>query len=184
MPGTVLFCRALNDPIEKQSGQNVWLASGSSDYTIKLWPISNSLDNKNGSLVTLYGHTDTILCVIYIKERHELISSSYDTTLKQWDLCENIINSKKCLRTLYGHTDYANCLCQLDEKRIASGSVDKTIKIWCLISGNCLSTLMGHYSSVTCLIKQKSFIISGSSDGVVKVWDLTDHHEVRRIPTR
>ena len=95
MPGTFLFCRALNDPIERHNSQVVWLASGSSDYTIKLWPISNSLNNKNDSLVTLYGHTDTILCVIYIKERHELISSSYDTTLKQWDLSEDVINSKK-----------------------------------------------------------------------------------------
>ena len=68
-----------------------------------------------------------------------------------------------------------NCLCQIDEEkgeRIASGSSDWTIKIWCLITAKCLCTLRGHQYGVTFLVyqKQSNRLVSGSSDGTIKVW--------------
>ena len=110
-----------------------------------------------------------ILCVIYIQQRHHLISSSYDCTLKQWDL-----NVNTCVNTFRGHTDYVNCICQIDEHgdRIASGSSDWTIKIWSLSTAKCLCTLRGHQFGVNYLIyiKQTNRLVSGSSDGTIKVW--------------
>ena len=56
---------------------------------------------------------------------------------------------------------------------LASGSRDKTIKIWDVESGACQSTLTGHTGSVT----QVEFIdadtvVSSSNDGTTRAWDV------------
>src|SRR5437879_951258 len=56
--------------------------------------------------------------------------------------------------------------------KIASGSGDNTIKLWNSRTGECLSTLNGHTSSVRCLIKiNETVIASGSCDNTIKLWN-------------
>ena len=55
---------------------------------------------------------------------------------------------------------------------LASGSRDRTIKIWCVSTFTCLKTLEGHGNSV---LKVFPFnfgteLMSAGSDGLVKVW--------------
>jgi WD40 repeat protein len=45
--------------------------------------------------------------------------------VKIWDLI-----SGKLIRTLSGHTDYVLSLARLNNNTLASGSADKSIKIW------------------------------------------------------
>jgi WD40 repeat protein len=62
-----------------------------------------------------------------------------------------------------------------DGKRIASGGMDQTVKIWDATSGQNLFTLKGHAGEVKGLAfsTDGKHIISGSYDGTVKVWDAT-----------
>ena len=56
---------------------------------------------------------------------------------------------------------------------IITGSRDKTIKIWSLRTGRLHATLRGHPGSVLCLkFDRTGFMVSGSSDCTVFVWDL------------
>ena len=60
-----------------------------------------------------------------------------------------------------------------DGKQIASGSWDKTVKIWNASSGELQSTLTGHTDCVT----QVEFIdadtvVSSSDDGTTRAWDV------------
>ena len=60
-----------------------------------------------------------------------------------------------------------------DGKQIASGSWDKTVKIWNASSGELQSTLAGHNRAVT----QVEFIdadtvVSSSNDGTTRAWDV------------
>lgn len=66
------------------------------------------------------------------------------------------------------------CL-EFDLHKIVTGSRDKTIKVWSSTSGKLLTTLRGHDGSVLCLKFESSsgFMVSGSSDRQVLVWDLT-----------
>ena len=86
------------------------------------------------------------------------------------------------------------CL-EFDSSRIITGSRDRTIKVWSLKTGKCLATFVGHRGSVLCLkfdrdwdvldesagdvdprAPRKGFMVSGSSDSTVCVWDLYAHY--------
>ncbi|KAI0772855.1 WD40-repeat-containing domain protein [Trametes elegans] len=97
-----------------------------------------------------------------------------------------------------GHGDSVYCL-EFDSSRIVTGSRDRTIKVWSLKTGRCLATFSGHRGSVLCLkfdrdwdiaddvadadamtaddvlAPRKGFMVSGSSDCSVCVWDLYAH---------
>ncbi|OBZ76675.1 F-box/WD repeat-containing protein pof11 [Grifola frondosa] len=92
-----------------------------------------------------------------------------------------------------GHLDSVYCL-EFDSSRIITGSRDRTIKVWSLKTGKCLGTFAGHRGSVLCLKfdkdwdlgedddtlsedglavePRKGFMVSGSSDYSICVWDL------------
>lgn len=74
------------------------------------------------------------------------------------------------------------CL-DFDSSRIISGSRDRTIKVWCIKTGKCVASFEGHTGSVLCLKFERDwdlgsdgvcrgFMVSGSSDCTVCVWDL------------
>ena len=60
---------------------------------------------------------------------------------------------------------------QFDDTRIASGSYDKTIRVWDIHSGDCdvVLTLAGHSGTVRCLNLNGNRLVSGSVDRSIKV---------------
>ena len=58
---------------------------------------------------------------------------------------------------------------------LASGSRDKSIKIWEAKSGRCLLSLIGHDNWVTdlCFHPNGKFLMSVSDDKSLRVWDLS-----------
>ena len=75
------------------------------------------------------------------------------------------------LKIFRGHTNGVMCL-QFDDKILATGSYDATIKIWDIATGEEIRTLSGHTSGIRCLQFDDSKLISGSIDRTVKVWNL------------
>ncbi|KAG1873024.1 WD40 repeat-like protein [Suillus subalutaceus] len=55
-----------------------------------------------------------------------------------------------------GHGDSVYCL-DFDSQRIITGSRDRTIKVWCIHTGECLATFEAHLGSVLCLKFEKDF---------------------------
>ena len=57
--------------------------------------------------------------------------------------------------------------------RLASGSTDRTIKIWEVSSGACTATLVGHVDAVEALVGlEGGRLASGAYDGTIKVWEV------------
>ena len=58
----------------------------------------------------------------------------------------------------------------LDKTRLASGSIDKTIRIWDIKTGEQTHIMKGHNRGVWCLnFFTQNLLISGSYDGTVRV---------------
>lgn len=79
-----------------------------------------------------------------------------------------------------GHSDCITCL-QVKGDNIVTGSLDKTINIRDIESGNVLLTLEGHEQAISCLKIYENNIYSGSYDGSVKVWDIDTGNEIIKL---
>ena len=80
------------------------------------------------------------------------------------------------LQTLQGHTSGVRSVAfSPDGKRIVSGSIDNTLKIWDAVSGEELQTLEGHTTSVysVAFSPDGKRIVSGSLDTTLKIWDIS-----------
>lgn len=78
-------------------------------------------------------------------------------------------------RTLVGHSGEVNTVAiSPDGKTIASGSDDKTVKLWQLNGGKEIRTLNSHSDWVysVAISPNGETLVSGSKDNTVKVWDL------------
>ena len=69
-------------------------------------------------------------------------------TLQTFHFKQGIVEEKTL--ELCGHV---YLLVKINENTIASASWDETIKIWDIITGNCLKTLEGHSGWVNFLVK-------------------------------
>jgi WD40 repeat protein len=79
------------------------------------------------------------------------------------------------LRTLEGHAGSILAVAVTpDGEKIVSASVDNTLKLWDLHTGEELRTLEGHTDLVTAVVvaAEGRHAVSGSYDGTLKVWDL------------
>ncbi|KAF7919155.1 uncharacterized protein EAE98_009475 [Botrytis deweyae] len=78
------------------------------------------------------------------------------------------------IRTLTGYSDSIIAIAfSPDCKQIASGSDDKTIKLWDAITGNLRKIFIGHSHWVTAIAfsPDGKRIASGSFHGIIKLWD-------------
>lgn len=54
--------------------------------------------------------------------------------------------------------------------RVVSGSRDATLRVWDIVQGKCLYTLVGHLAAVRCVQYDGKLVVSGAYDYMVKVW--------------
>lgn len=59
--------------------------------------------------------------------------------------------------------------------RCASGSMDNTVKVWNVITGECLHTLAGHTALVGLLGISPNYLVSAAADGSLRVWDALNY---------
>jgi F-box and WD-40 domain protein MET30 len=119
-----------------------------------------------------------------------LFSASDDGTIRLWDLTQ-----RTCIRQFIGHVGQVQSLKLLFDHSnggdaddpvsesdpsqngssntkqpcLISGSLDNTIKIWDIDSGNPIRTFFGHIEGVWSIASDKMRLVSGSHDRTVKV---------------
>ena len=76
--------------------------------------------------------------------------------------------------TLVGHADYVQSLVVLPNNDIATGSSDKTVKIWSAAFGQLKATLNGHRDAVLALaaLPDPTELASGSADKTIRIWNI------------
>lgn len=101
------------------------------------------------------------------------------------------------LRTLSGHSEDIEAVAFSPEGTfLASGSLDKTVRVWEVDTGLLIHTLIGHTAGVSsvafrpCRERDQSdrcgqgnkLLASGSDDGTVRLWDVAMGKEIAILP--
>ena len=85
------------------------------------------------------------------------------------------MRTDRLLCTLKGHNNWVTAVAfSPDSKRLVSGSLDKTAKVWELETGRELLTLNGHHDEVTGVefSSDGQRIVTSGRDGEVRVWSV------------
>ncbi|PCH34582.1 hypothetical protein WOLCODRAFT_27311 [Wolfiporia cocos MD-104 SS10] len=125
-------------------------------------------------------HSDWVNDILLCNQNQTLITASSDGTVRAW----NPHSQDDVEPTTIGvHADYARCLAHSREQRwVASGSFDRTIKLWDLAAQDSSSAPLvtlgppessGPKASVYALATDPygSIITSGSPERVIRMWD-------------
>lgn len=98
-------------------------------------------------------------------------------------ITQNLLPTWKCIRTLQSHSSSINTIAFSCNGKLASGSADRTVKLWDLDSNIPNCTFSGHSSLINAVAFSPDglFIISGSWDHTIKVWDLTTKELIQTL---
>jgi WD40 repeat protein len=142
------------------------LASASEDGKIKIW------DTPTGRYVTtLAAHTGPVNGLAFSPDNRHLASASRDE-VKVWDAATGDL-----VYTFPG-SSIENVPVTMafspDGRRLAAGSVNHTVKVWNVMSGQEVCTLSGHAGPVfsVAFSPDGQRLLSVDWDELVKVWDL------------
>ncbi|EIN04115.1 WD40 repeat-like protein, partial [Punctularia strigosozonata HHB-11173 SS5] len=167
------------------------LVSGSGDATIRIWDVCTG----HAIGQPIRAHREYVTAVAFSADGTRIVSGGDDNNVCQWDSR----TLKQLGRPLSGHSDWVRlqrwelrsrqplgesfgvhdkdvrCICiSPDGTRIATGSMDKTIRIWYSHSGRAVSDpLTGHNEAVLGIAyaPDGGRIVSGSADHTLRIWD-------------
>jgi WD40 repeat protein len=148
--------------------KNGSLVSGSFDKCIQVWDCKSFERIK-----TIEGNTFWLYSLINLIDGF-YASGSRDKTITIWNI------NNECVNTIENDNKVFSLLL-LPEGNIASGT-NETIKIWNCINDykeiQCIHILKGHthYIFTLCLVND-DYILSGSQDKPIKVWDIKNDHQ-------
>lgn len=170
----VVFEAALTYNEETGKNDREFLASGSSDTSIRLWNL------KNGTCIAkLTGHTGIVSALTWLGRTPYsgyLVSGSSDNTLRIWDISygygggKSII--KKCI-DIVSVSDSITALVALPDEQFASAE-GRNIQLYSSRTWQSYNNLLGHTDTVTSLVMlpDKEYLASGSKDSHIRVWDI------------
>ncbi|KAJ2334683.1 U3 small nucleolar RNA-associated protein, partial [Coemansia sp. RSA 2681] len=174
------------------------VATGSKDNTALVWLVNMDAPPNQRVLciATAVGHAKAVgaVCLAQDAGCPFMITGSEDRTVKMWDLSplSGMFDSPERaaaivgesgpvkLRTTYtfqAHEKDINSICVAPNDGIfATGSQDKSAKIWDVSSGKALGTLQGHRRGVwnVAFSPVDRVVATTSGDRTVKLWSLAD----------
>lgn len=177
-------CKVLNehtDIVLALASYGNLLLSSSKDMTIRLWEIdpSNFTFKYLGSGTK---HTAAVGSVTFGKTSSTICASvSQDTCLKIWTLPETFESDAPikfhCVATQIAHEKDINCVTMApNDKMVATGSQDKTAKIWDPKTLALVSVFRGHRRGIWSVrfSPVDQVLFTTSADCTMRLWSLTD----------
>lgn len=159
------------------SGDSNMVCSVSWDKNVIVWNVPT------GDVLHLFsGHTDSVRTCSFSLSNTMLATGGWDYRVIVWSLDGDTKNERlsqvnrpnSSLSVLQGHTGNISCVCFARVGILASGSWDRTLKLWNPKRGELIHTFQGH----TGWVKSLAFSInsvemaSAADDGSVLVWNI------------
>jgi WD40 repeat protein len=148
------------------------IVSASEDRTVKLWDLRCGGGRQNsGCIRTLLGHQGHVR---HLQLRGPpgamvIISASSSAggggVVRVWDERKPSMSAL----VLEGHTGGITAL-SVDWTTIATGSADRSVKLWSLLTGQVLCTSAHHTSPVVGVSLRDRHVLSSAQDGQVCLW--------------
>ncbi len=142
------------------------LASSSMDGIIHQWDL-NTGKHKN----TIVGHGDGFASknIVFSKDKITAATTYGSNNIILYD-----VNTQEVQTILTGHKKRVNSLSfSSDGKTLASGGLDKTIRLWTVATGEHKKTLRGHSDQVSqIMLKDDATLISFGQDRMIRLWDV------------
>ncbi len=179
------------------------LASGSLDKSIRLWDLSANINKKvlqglddtykGIKPLTLEGHKKPVFSVTFSPDGHKLASGSLDNTIRIWDLP---LVKKRALESDQQQPKYKQALVLKGHKKpvfsvafspngktLASGSLDKTIRLWDVQAGKTFKVIEGPKvidSEILAVAfsPRDKLLASGDSSCSIQIWDTNSYKEL------
>ncbi|KAJ1550269.1 general transcription repressor [Nowakowskiella sp. JEL0078] len=157
-----------------------YIAAGTEDRIIRIWDIAQRTVK-----FELMGHNEDIYGIDWSRDGRTLVSGSGDATVKVWDvekgsLLISIQNNQDMqnttdLTSTQGVTSVA--IRSLDSRIVATGSLDRMVRLWDIRTGRLLERFEAHTDNVysVAFSPDGQSIVSGSLDKNVIVWDISPH---------
>ncbi|CAL1588409.1 unnamed protein product [Knipowitschia caucasica] len=158
-------------------------ASCAKDRSVRVW----QMDDDSGQVhCVAYGlsHTNAVGSIACSKLKESfIVTGSQDCTIKVWDLPQNLSNTEQeqltARTTEKAHDKDVNSVAvSPNDKLLASGSQDRTAKLWTLgVEGlGLLGVFRGHRRGVWAVSFSPvdQVLATSSADGATKLWGLQD----------
>ncbi|PAV14885.1 nucleotide-binding-oligomerization-domain like receptor [Pyrrhoderma noxium] len=151
-----------------------YYATGSKDGAIQLWDLWERITVGD----PLKGHSGEVLVLSFGDDGQHLASGSEDKSVIIW----NVWKQKKKYAALKGHSGPVTSIAfTSSSQKLVSGSLDGTICLWKVSTGEKLLVFsdngMGGIHSIASFEFEDRYILSGSEDGIIRLWD-TEYREV------
>lgn len=148
------------------------LACGLGDGSINIWDLNYHKKTK-----TIEAHKKNVSCLKLTSDLNRLISGSGDMMIKVWDSRTHTL-----IRELAGHTDSITCLEITFDENLLSGSIDMSLILWNLNTGERLRQIMLD-SYLHCLKRiSDDFLVIGSGNGRIIIFDLKIFQQIKTYP--
>ncbi|KAH8687654.1 WD40-repeat-containing domain protein [Tricladium varicosporioides] len=136
------------------------IVSASYDGDGRVWSLA-----QKKCLHVLKGHQDQLYAVAF--DGDTIVTGGLDKTARVWDA-----KSGACLAVLHGHTSLVSRLVILPSSIILTAGADGFLRRWLLENSTIEWVIKAHENSITSMQARGSSIVTGSSDGRVRMWDL------------
>lgn len=174
-----------SDPSRLESSYNhtllLWEKGKMTDHQVVRW-LQMKAESHAGEWRPLYllglahiARKDAESAESALREALSAVSTDGEVVLALEEVEKRKDHWPRFLLGLTGHGGPVNSVAISWDSRFAvSGSVDKTVRHWDLLTGECLHTLSGHERAVNSVAMSPlgGFCLSGSDDRTVRCWDL------------